>query len=256
MKKIVIHGKTLELYDSIDELPIINFQKYNKYLMLDAGIGSTVDDIDAHIGKVAKFVKRGDTKNALLELQNMRQSMYMINEAISPKYMAFTTLIKTIDGKELTDLSDDNLKSILKDISHIKHSFVADLLSRIKKKISEELELYFPVLFDNPKEKETYDKLKVRTCLILEEISKGVDNSESINSIDELIFSEYKPKLFIGPESAEIKYDKQFETTCLLISEQLNVDPKQMTVVQFYNAVECIKKRADKEAKMSNNLKK
>ena len=135
MKQMLINKKTICVYDSIDELPIVNFQKYNKYLMIDSGIGSDVDDIDAHIAKIAKYIKSKDEKKALLELQNMRQSMYMINSEISPKYLAFAALIHSIDGKEVTDLSDDGLKALLEEIKQIKHSKVIEFLFWLKKKL-------------------------------------------------------------------------------------------------------------------------
>ena len=98
MKSLLINKKIVRVYDSIDEMPIINFQKYNKYLLIDSGIGSDADDIDAHIIKIAKFIKANNSKKALQELQNMRQNMYMVNSEISPKYLAFAALIYSIDG--------------------------------------------------------------------------------------------------------------------------------------------------------------
>ena len=32
MKTVKINNHELKLYDSIDEMPIVNFQKYNKYI--------------------------------------------------------------------------------------------------------------------------------------------------------------------------------------------------------------------------------
>lgn len=57
------------------------------------------------------------------------------------------------------------------------------------------------------------------------------------------------PKSYIGSESIEIRYDKQFESTCLLISQKTNMDAKKMTVLQFYNAVDNIKQQLEAESK-------
>lgn len=135
MKNLLINKKIVCVYDSIDEMPIVNFQKYNKYLLIDSGIGSDTDDIDAHIVKIAKFIKANDNKKALQELQNMRQNMYMVNSEISPKYLAFAALIHSIDGKETNDLSDDGLKKILQDLKEVKHSVVIEFLLWLKKKL-------------------------------------------------------------------------------------------------------------------------
>ena len=101
MKNLIVNKKVVRVYDSIDEMPIVNFQKYNKYLLIDSGIGSDADDIDAHITRVAKFIKSNNAKKALQELQNMRQNMYMVNNEISPRYLAFAALIHSIDSEEV-----------------------------------------------------------------------------------------------------------------------------------------------------------
>ena len=67
MKDLLINKKVVRVYDSIDEMPIVNFQKYNKYLLIDSGIGSDADDIDAHIVKIAKYIKSSNNKKALQE---------------------------------------------------------------------------------------------------------------------------------------------------------------------------------------------
>ena len=247
MKNLLINKKIVQVYDSIDEMPIINFQKYNKYLLIDSGIGSDADDVDAHIVKIAKYIKSNNSKKALQELQNMRQNIYMVNSEISPKYLAFAALIHSIDGKKVTDLSDDGLKKLLYDLREIKHS---------KIKVTNELEIYFPGDFINSKEKDAYDKLKNRTLLILDSIINGTDNSKQIEIIDIAMLNMHSPKKYVGSESVEVKYDKQFESTCLLISQKTNVDAKKMTVLQFYNAIDNIKTQAEAEAKSLKRNKK
>lgn len=256
MKSLLINKKIVRVYDSIDEMPIINFQKYNKYLLIDSGIGSDADDIDAHIIKIAKFIKANNSKKALQELQNMRQNMYMVNSEISPKYLAFAALIHSIDGKEVNDLSDDGLKKLLQDLKDIKHSKVINFLLWLKKKVTNELETYFPGDFVNPKEKEAYDKLKNRTLLVLDSIINNTDNTKQIESIDTMMLNMHAPNVFIGSESVEVKYDKQFESTCLLIAQKTNMDARKMTVLQFYNAIDNIKAQAEAEAKSLKKHKK
>ena len=256
MKSLLINKKIVRVYDSIDEMPIINFQKYNKYLLIDSGIGSDADDIDAHIIKIAKFIKANNSKKALQELQNMRQNMYMVNSEISPKYLAFAALIHSIDGKEVNDLSDDGLKKLLQDLKDIKHSKVINFLFWLKKKVTNELETYFPGDFVNPKEKEAYDRLKNRTLLVLDSIINNTDNTKQIESIDTMMLNMHAPKVFIGSESVEVKYDKQFESTCLLIAQKTNMDARKMTVLQFYNAIDNIKAQAEAEAKSLKKHKK
>ena len=256
MKTIILNKKVIKLYDSIDEMPIINFQKYNKYLLIDSGVGSDVDDLNSHIVKVAQAIKAGDNKKALLELQNMQQNIAMVNSEISPRYLAFAALIHSIDGKELVDLSDEGLRETLNNIKEIRHSKLVDFLVWLKKKVSSELEAYFPGDFSSAKEKEVYDKIKQRTILVLTSITNKIDNSEAINAIDLALFNIYKPKPFIGSDSVEIQYDKQFENACVLIAQKTSLDAKRMKVLQFYSTLDAIKRQAEAEARSYKSIKK
>lgn len=248
MKKVIINNKVLEIYDSIDELPIVNFQKYNKYMLIDSGIGSDVDDIDNHILKIAKLMKV-DQGKAIQELQNLRQCLYMVANEISPCHLAFAAILYKVDGKKVTDLSDDGLKRVLEDIRRVRRSRILDLLLKFKKKVNSELELYFPGDFSNAKEKEAYDKLRHRTLLVLDSIINENNNAEEISDIDNFMLSLHKPKSFSGSSSVEIKYDKQFENACLVIAKKTGLDARQMNTLQFYNAMENIKKQNEEEMK-------
>jgi hypothetical protein len=48
MKEVELAGHKVVLFDSIDELPIARFHKYNRYLLVDAGVGSEISDFDNH----------------------------------------------------------------------------------------------------------------------------------------------------------------------------------------------------------------
>lgn len=254
MKTITVKNKTIKLYDSIDEMPITNFQKYNRYILLDVGLGSDVNSVDEHIANLAKLIKT-DMVKAQRELQNLRQNMHLIVSNISPKYMAFAALIQSIDNKPLNDLSDDNLKEVLNNIKEVEHSTIASFLTRVKKKLEFELETYFPSEFCNAKEKEVYDKLKQRTLLMLQGIIEDKNTSEEIAKIDDFLFSLHNPKQFVGSTSVEIKYEKQFETSCMLISQKTGMTAKKMTVFEFYNTLTNIGKQAEAELKAHKKLK-
>lgn len=249
MKTVFIKGKKIQLYDSIDEMPIVNFQKYNKCVLIDSGLGSDIDSIDNHIVDIAKYVKNGDTKNALQELQNMRQTMHMIVSGVSPKNLAFAALIYSIDGVEQKNLSDEHLQEIMNELNELPFGLFIDLVEKLKKKLSTELELYFPSEFDSAKEKEAYSKLKSRTLLQLKELIDDNDYAKNIAEIDKFLFSLHRPKSFIGKDSDEIRYDKQFESACMMISQKTGLNAKQMTVLEFYNTLVNIQKQAEIEKK-------
>lgn len=256
MKVVTIKGHTVKLYDSIDELPIVNFQKYNKCILIDSGLGSDIDSVDSHIVNIAKFINSDNKKQALLELQNMRQNLYMIVSNVSPKNLAFAALIHSIDGEEQKDLSDNHLQELINRINESEQSILSNILLELKKKLSTELEIYFPSEFDSAKEKEAYSKLKMKLILQLQEIAEDTEKASEIAEIDKFLFNLHRPKNFIGKESEEVKYDKQFESACMIISQKTGMNAKNMTVLEFYNTLSNLQKQAEAEKKVYKRNKK
>ena len=237
-----INGHVVKVYDSIEELPIINFQKYNKFMLIDSVIGSDIADIDVSVLKVLKYIQQGDTDMAVKQLDNMRNAMHLVAQEISPKYLAFTALLAEIDGKPITDVSDGNLMSILEVLNTERKYFIDAVLQQFKKKIDVELGTYFPKSQNSAYIKELYSKLKNRVILELDGILNDICDYEAIDRIDTDLLLSSKPKVFSGPDSFEIKNDKQFNDLCLTISKSLNVDVKKLTVFEFYNAIDYIEK--------------
>ena len=168
MKKLKLACKTIEVYDDIENLPVTRFHKYNKMLLVDAGIGSDIADFDKHISRIAAFLAKNDNKHAITELENIRQNVYFIQSGVSPRNLAFAVLVKSIDGKPCDDLSDEGLKKIVDMFADVPYKDLAASIEAVKKKIDRELQIYFPRLFDDATVKEYYDQLKRRTVLILQ----------------------------------------------------------------------------------------
>lgn len=251
MRKVKIGKHDVELFDSIDELPMSRFHKYNKMLLIDAGIGSDLSDFDARIEKARVYCSTKAPELALMELDNLRQTVYFIQSELSPKHLAFCILVKSIDGKENDDLSIEGLQKTLEKFADLPNNDLTAQMEAVKKKIDEELQTYFPTLFDDATIKEYYDDLKKRTILMLQTIING--ETEGVQAqIDKLtvaLITYNKPNVFSGSDNLEIQHDKSFENMCLLISQKLHVDAKKQTVLEFYNAFEYIKEMMKTDAK-------
>lgn len=248
MKKINIKGRIVEIYDTIEDLPIKRFHKYNKLLLIDSGIGTDLADVDRHISRAQLFIKKNDVESAVTEMENLRQNIYFVQSEISPRFMAFAVLVKSVDGQQFDDISDDGLKKIVENVfGDMSKKDLTASFEEVKKKIDEELQLYFPKVFDDSTLKEYYDKLRRRTILVLQGISAGGISPNSRELIDEItdeLITFFNPQNFGGAENAEITYDKRFENMCLLLSQRLHVDSKKYSVLEFYNAFEYVKKEA------------
>lgn len=251
MRTTKIGKYNVEMYDAIEELPMQRFHKYNKMLLIDAGIGSDLADFDRHIEKAAIYARSKTPELAATELDNMRQNIYFIQTGLSPRYLAFAVLVKSIDGKECNDLSDDGLQKIVDMFADVPVKDIAAEFSEVKKKIDDELQTYFPRMFDDASVKEYYDELRRRTLVILDSIINGETDEKrtEIERITTELLIYNKPQIFSGTDNVEIAFDKQFEKMCLLLSQHLNINPKKYTVMEYYNAYEYIMEMMKEKAK-------
>ncbi len=254
MVTVKIGTHTVEIYDTIDELPIVRFHKYQKMLLIDAGIGSDIAGFDQRIEKVRRHLMAGENDKASQELENLRQCVYLIQNGTSPKHRAFACLVSKIDGDECTDMSDDALSAVLEKLNDVPEKDIAAQMEAAKKKIDGELMLYFPGIFNDSSVKEYYDILRRRTLEILNNIIAGEKEPDKTDAVDKLttaLITYSHPKVFTGPDGVEVQFDRQFENLCLVLSEQLHVEPKKYTVLEFYNAFDFVKERA-RQAERAN----
>ena len=258
MQTVKIGKHTVEMYDTIEELPIVRFHKYQKFLLIDAGIGADIAAFDQRIEKTRRFLMDGKTDKAQKELENLRQSVYLIQSGINPKHRAFAALVAKLDGQECNDMSDDGLAKITETLNDAPESKLTALLNAVKKKMDTELRLYFPGLFADSEIKEYFDLLKKRTMAVLANIIAGEDNPDGTPEIEKLttaLITYSNPKTFAGSDGVEIQFDRQFENLCLVLSEQLHVEPKKYSVLEFYNAFDFVKERAKKTEKAQKRAK-
>ena len=249
---------TVEFYDTIEELPIVRFHKYQKLLLVDAGIGSDIAAFDQRIEKTRRFLMAGKPEQAQQELENMRQCVFLIQSGVNPKHRAFAALVTKIDGQDCTDIGDDALAAITEKLNDVPESELTAQLEAVKKKIDGELTLYFPALFNDSDVKEYYDILRKRTLEILNGIVAGVDDpagSEIVDKLTTALITYSNPKMFTGSDGVEIQFDRQFENLCLVLSEQLHVEPKKYSVLEFYNAFDFVKERAKQAEKAQKRAK-
>lgn len=252
MVTVKVGQHTIEMYDAIDELPIVRFHKYQKLLLVDAGIGSDIAAFDQRIERTRRFLMAGKNDKAQQELENLRQGVFLIQNGINPKHRAFAVLVTKIDGKECNDISDDAITKLTELLNDVPVKDLTAPLDAVKKKIDNELLLYFPRIFNDSTVKEYYDILRKRTLEILNGIIAGNDHPDATTAVDKLtteLITYSNPQSFSGSDGVEIQFDRQFENLCLILSEQLHVRPKDYTVMEFYNAFDFVQERAKEREK-------
>jgi len=120
MRELILHKGLIRtkilLYTDIEQLPADRFSKVNKFWMLSDELGSSFEDIDRiHITRIA--LSLSDKDKAKKVLDNLRVLIYNIINEVNPESLAFACMVHSINGVEVTDLSDENLKKIIKDLS-------------------------------------------------------------------------------------------------------------------------------------------
>lgn len=241
MKTVIINKLKIVLYDSIEELPIVRFHKFNKYMLVDAGIGSDLNDINTRIASILARID-SDKNSAKIELENLRQSLFLVSEGTNVKHLSFVLLIESINGEKIFDLSDENVKRVSKRINTEKRSVIDRIIDSIKKKLDTELVVHFPDLFNDSESKEFYNKLRACTLLKLKALHSEKNNLDEVERLENEMLKSRRPVIFSGAKGAEIMQDKQFNEMCIFLSKEFPIQVQTATVQEFYSAFEYINK--------------
>ncbi len=95
---------------------------------------------------------------------------------------------------------------------------------------------------NNARARQYYLSIKQYCKALLLDVTLKNGNSEQLEKMELDMLSLLKPQSFSGSKSSEVKYMKQFEDMCLLISSKnLSGDPEKMTMLKFMNAWEHVK---------------
>lgn len=256
MEVKTLNGKKVKYYESIEDLPIVNYQKFNKYVLYSTHVGNDINSLVQHLANVIKLVDF-DKNKAKIELNNQIQSLLFMENNVNTDLMAFACLIHSIDGEPVTDLSDSNLKVIIDSLKEEKFSVIKKLLEAVKKKLTTELEAYYPETFNLSTSEQRnrtllirYNKLSLR-LILTENEDEREELKAQIQSLIERLYKQYQVISFVGKDNYEIKHDKTFESSCLAIAQETGLDPYKLTVLQFYGLLENLHKQAKQKLKAS-----
>lgn len=250
--KVDINGHEVVLYDAPEDMPIVRFHKFSKYMLIESGVGSDMAAMDRHIAKLIALNTKGNRDELDTELRNMRQCMAMMYEGFDGKSLALASLVKSVDGKARDDISEEGLRETAKMFSEVSIGRLTEWLLGIKKKIDAELTAYFPKVFGTAAEAEYEVLYKKRLLAILDGIIEGRDTDAEVQRIeDEMVLLDDVQAYWNG--EFEVRYDRQFEDMCLGISGELHTDAKRMSVMEYYSAYELLDRRGKE---MKKRLKK
>lgn len=126
----------IDLYESIEDLPIDRYNKFNRYALMDSGLGSSINDTLLHLNKVVEYIKVDSKDNAIKAVNNIIENVQLIQGEHHPIQAAYVCLIKSINGKPFNDLSESNINRTLDMLKEVqaRQKEIVSTVDKIKKK--------------------------------------------------------------------------------------------------------------------------
>lgn len=136
--KGLIKSHSIKLYESIKELPISRFHEFQKLMLQDMGVGSDMDSIANHFSTLHHLLINNKSSEALQEAKNLHNNLFMMVQGIGIKSFCFASLIHSIDGELVTDLSSEGAKELVSKIekTRLSYSDVSEIVENVKKNLS------------------------------------------------------------------------------------------------------------------------
>lgn len=137
MNTVRINRNIIEYYGGdIDELPAGRHAKFNQALMIDAGIGGTIEDVTRHYNMIKKYAELEDKEKMMTEIENMLASYYLVISGINPRMTAFAVLVKSINGKRYDDMSQAGIDLVVKKLTEAdtQMGLIYRIVDSVKKK--------------------------------------------------------------------------------------------------------------------------
>jgi len=182
-----------------------------------------------------------DNKEKILkEIENLRILIFNIISEVNPSHMAFACLVAEIDGEETEDLSEEGIRRTLKRLNEIgltEREFKKKM-SEIREKVYGDLEIYYPDIFHNVLSTAFWAKMKEKALKMCDSILTGIPIEDEMNAADRYFASLIKPKSFSGKENEELRYDKNFEKNCIMLSSMTNKPVKELTTKEYFALIQ------------------
>jgi hypothetical protein len=128
--------KQVIFYDDIKELPVARMSEFQVQLLQDAGMGSSIMDIDNRLAKHDTFVAAGRLEDAQAERINLSFGLHFLFERIDTKTLSLSYLVKSINGVEKTVETEKQALEVAKELESggITYKEVIELIETLKKK--------------------------------------------------------------------------------------------------------------------------
>lgn len=239
---------TIELFDSIETLPILRFQRFNKYQMQSIEIGNTFEDYDQRTMKTLQFLQKGMTQEAIMELENRRETVFKAYNDFTPHGKSFAVMVKRIDDKHYSTFTDENINKCLDHLERIGFTQKESInqLKEVKKKIEIQLSVYFPALFPKNGNLEVVAlRIKKVNASLDDIIEQSESTKKNVFNIEKELLEQAKPNVWNMWKTDNMERVLEVDFYKYFIATTGNVtNPKEMMTFAFYaNVVRLMDKK-------------
>lgn len=112
------------------------FNKQNQYLMLETGVGSTMENVMDHLSKMDTLLRAEKYPEAIQERNNLHLNFYSLLEGINYKSLTLACFVHSINGKPIKH-TDDSLKEVAMQLEAMAMTVkeVGEITDELKKKL-------------------------------------------------------------------------------------------------------------------------
>lgn len=235
-----IQGHTIVTYNSIDEIPAGRYHTLNNQILVDSGVGNDLSAIQRRIATIASLIKK-DPNSAITECKNLSDSFYLTIQDISPEMAAFSSLVYSIDGEVIGDLTDDKVAWIRNKTKNIHLGWFRDLLKRTRRLFRQEMFTHFGA-GNGGNVKEYYQRLKTKLEFELKRI-QGKVTEQDIKVIEEFENTKTVIHAVLGEGGTQVKDIQGFDKVCAVLTKYFNgSEAKNLSTKEFYTRLNLMKK--------------
>ena len=103
----------IEYHESIESCPIRAYQKFNSYMIMGNETGDSLQDVYKRIDTLTAYINKNDANNTQKELNNLKMCLHHISIEYTPFGLANAAMVKSINGVECTDTTEEGLSKTL-----------------------------------------------------------------------------------------------------------------------------------------------
>ena len=219
------------VHDSIETMSCERYHKYEKMMILDSGVGGDYDGMANRLNTIMELIER-DPKKAMIEVKNLGQTLYFIEHDFAPKMRALACRVVSVDGESFDDLSDDSIGEMAVRLEKMLNVQELDEETRrAKKKLDDEMS----TMFKDRVNVEEQNLMEARLMALLDAIAEDRDLAASVKAIDDKL---WKQREVVDFGEWDVAFDKSWEKSCLRIGENLHLNAKTMTQLEYESAIE------------------